>query len=354
MMRCRQFLRAFGSIVVISLIGTGCSKSKPQLVVYCSQDEPYATPLLTEFGAANEVEVSTKFDTESGKSVGLVKELIQERQRPRCDVFWNNEIVSTIRLQRMGVLEPYCSPSAAPYPAYAKAQDGTWHAFGARARVIIVNTSVPRDQWPTSLFDLTRSRWKDKVVMCRPQHGTSATQAACLFAVLGSINAKRYYHGLKNNGIHWADGNQQVAEYVAAGKTPVGTPVEVGVTDTDDAIKEVKAGKPVAIIFPDSKSGPNSRLGTLFIPNTVMLIKGGPNREAGKKLIDHLLSAEVERKLAQGPSHQMPLNPQVSQALPQELEVGRTLKAMEVDFEKAADAWDDVQLFIRTEILTRP
>jgi len=322
------------------------------IVVYCSQDEPFATGILNEFGQRNGVEVNSKFDTEADKSVSLVKELIQERQRPRCVVFWNNEIVSTIRLQNMGLLEPYDSPSAAPYPAHAKAADHTWHAFGARTRVLIVNERLPKDQWPKSLLDLTHERYKGKVVMSRPQHGTAATQAACLFEVLGSEQAKQYYRGLIANKIHLAPGNKQVAEWVAAGKTPSGDEVLVGVTDTDDAIEEVKSGKPVAIIFHDRDGGANPRMGTLFIPNTVMLIKGSRSPQAGKKLIDYLLSAEVEEKLAQGPSHQIPLNPQVKSVLPPALETGRTAKPMQVDFVKAADLWDEVQEFIRKEVVT--
>ena len=37
--------------------------------------------------------------------------------------------------------------------------------------------------------------------MARPQFGTSATQAACLFEALGPDKAKEYYRGLKSNGM---------------------------------------------------------------------------------------------------------------------------------------------------------
>src|SRR5207253_5761017 len=104
-------------------------------------------------------------------------ELIQEKDRPRCDVHWNNEILSTIRLQRQKLLEPYDSPSAAPFPASAKAKDHTWHAFAARARVLIVNTQLVKESdRPRSLLDLTDARWKGLAAIAKPQFGTSATQ----------------------------------------------------------------------------------------------------------------------------------------------------------------------------------
>jgi iron(III) transport system substrate-binding protein len=62
------------------------------------------------------------------------------------------------------------------------------------------------------------------------------------------------------------------------------------------------------MIFPDQKS---EQTGMLFLPNVVVLIKGGPNTENGKKLMDYLLSPETERKLAFADCAQIPLQPGV-------------------------------------------
>jgi iron(III) transport system substrate-binding protein len=179
--------------------------------------------------------------------------------------------------------------------------------------------------------------------MARPQFGTSATQAACLFAALGADEARRYYRGLKANSVQIAPGNKQVAEWVAKGKTPV------GITDTDDAIIEVKAGRPVAIVFPDQEE---RQPGTLFIPNTLGLIRDGPNPDGGRKLIDYLLSPEVEKRLAEGESHQFPLHEGVEVRLPEALEQGRKARRMAVEFDRAAELWEEVQTFLRNEFAT--
>jgi len=336
-------------LLMIVLIGltTGCSRSKPRVVLYCAQDRKFAEGLLADFGRDTGIEAAPKFDTEADKSVSLYFELVREKDRPRCGVFWNNEILSTIRLQKQGLLEPYYSPSARTLPEWARAGDHTWHAFAARARVLIVNTDlVPEKERPASLLELTQGRWKGRVVMAKPNHGTSATQAACLFAALGEDAARDYYRGLKANGVQIAPGNKQVAEWVAKGKAPGGQAVAVGITDTDDAIEEVKTGKPVVIVFPDQAG---RKLGTLFIPNTLALIKNGPNPDGGRKLIDFLLSPAVEKRLAEGESHQFPLHEGVEAKLPPALEPGRTARRMAVDFGRAAELWDEVQTFLRTE-----
>jgi iron(III) transport system substrate-binding protein len=215
---------------------------------------------------------------------------------------------------------------------------------------LIVNKHlVPQKDWPRSIFDLTDARWKNRVVIARPQFGTSATMAACLFQVLGEEKAEAFYRGLKDNGVQLAPGNKQVAEWVAKGETPDGQPVEVGITDTDDALDEIEDAKPVAMLFPDRDRPKHDKMGTLFIPNTVAIMRGCPNPDRARKLVDYLLSTEVEAQLAESKSHQLPLNPQVKASLPPQMETPKTVKAMDVDFEKAVDLLPIVQRFVQNE-----
>lgn len=332
--------------LVATLMLTGCSWHSARVVIYCAQDKEFAEGVFAQAIRATGTAVAPHYDTEATKSVSLYQQLIQEKDRPRCDVFWNNEILSTIRLQRQGILEPYQSPSAAPYPDFAKAPDHTWTAFAERARVLIVNTDklAEKDQ-PKSLFDLTDPKYKGMVAIAKPNFGSTATHAACLFEVLGKDAAKKWFLGVRDNGANFVDGNKAVAVGVGEGR------YAVGLTDTDDAIDEVKAGKPVRITFPDRDRPAGDRMGTLFIPNTIMLIKGAPNPEGGRRLIDFLLSPEVEKQLAESESHQIPLNPNVKADLPAAIETRKTVKPMQVDWNKAADLWDEVQAFLRNEVI---
>jgi iron(III) transport system substrate-binding protein len=185
--------------------------------------------------------------------------------------------------------------------------------------------------------------------MAKPQFGTSSTQAACLFAVLGPEKAKEFYRGLKTNRIHIAPGNKDVASWVAQGHTPRGDPAVVGLTDTDDALGEIKSGRPVAMIFPDRDRPRGDPLGTLFIPNSLGILKGCPNPEGARKLVDYLLSPEVEGRLAESAGHQIPLNPEVQARLPAGMETPATVKVMEVDWARAADLWSQAQEFLKAE-----
>jgi iron(III) transport system substrate-binding protein len=331
-------------VLVFGLLG-GCTKPSERVVVYCAQDKEFAEGVFADFLIESKLAVAPKFDTEANKSVGIAVELEAEASRPRADVHWNNEILATIRLARKGLYEPYESPAAAPFPDWTKAKDKSWQAFASRARVLIVNTNlVPETERPKSLFDLTNPKWKGKVAMAKPLFGTTATQAACLFEVLGPDVAKQYFRDLKANDVQIVAGNKQSAVQVAEGR------FAIGMTDTDDALIELNAGKPVAIVFPDRGGHKDyPRMGVLYIPNTLAVVKGAPNPDGAKRMIDYLLRAETEAKLAEGGGFQIPLNPKVTAKLPASLLVPGQVKTMAVDFEKAADYWDDAQAFLRDE-----
>jgi iron(III) transport system substrate-binding protein len=112
---------------------------------------------------------------------------------------------------------------------------------------------------------------------------------------------------------------------------------------------EVQKGRPVAIIFPDSDAPGDSRLGTLFLPNTLCILKRSPSPEGARKLVDFLLSAEIEKALAEGDSHQLPVNPDVPAELPLALRAARDAKPMRVDWNRAADHWQQSQDFLAAE-----
>jgi iron(III) transport system substrate-binding protein len=309
------------------------------VTVYTALDREFSEPILKAYETRAGVRVLSKFDVESTKTVGLTNLIAVEAVRPRCDLFWNNEILNTIRLGEKGLLAPFRPRNAAELPDTFKAGDGTWYGFSARARILIVNTRlVAAADRPKGIADLLDPKWKGRVAIAKPLFGTTATHAACLFAAWGDAKAKRFFTDLKANGVQVLSGNKQVAQAVGTGQAAF------GLTDTDDAMGEIDAGSPVVIVYPDRGAG---ELGTLFIPNTLAIIKGAPHPKAAEALADALLSPEVEATLAVGPSAQIPLlkNTQARARV----ETPRTVHAMEARFAEAARLWDRVAAFLADE-----
>jgi iron(III) transport system substrate-binding protein len=321
---------------------SGCQRlSDPEVVVYTALDREFSEPVLSDFTSKTGIRVLPKFDEESTKTVGLTTAIMQESNRPRCDVFWNNEILNTLRLEQQGLLATYQPPAAEAYPAMYRSPKGTWHGFAARARVLIVNTNLVREsERPASIYDLADARWKGKAGIARPIAGTTATHAAVLFAALGDEKGKEFFRRLRENDIQILGGNKQVAQACASGQ------IAFGITDTDDAIIELDRAAPVTIVYPDQG---DEGIGTLFIPNTLAIIKNGPHPEQARRLVNYLLSPGVEERLARGESAQIPLS-SAAKVSPR-VETPTTVKAMQVDFQAAAAAWERAATLIQSEFL---
>ena len=311
-----------------------------EVVVYTSLDQVFSEPVLQAYEKKTGIEVKAVYDVEASKTTGLVNRLIAEKSNPRADVFWNSEVGRTLVLKGKGVLTPYTSPSAKDIPSQFKDKDGYWTGFAARARVLIYNqVLVSKEELPNSIFDLTQPAWKGKVVMAYPLFGTTATHVAAWYAVLGAERTEQYLRDLKANDVLIVNGNATSRDVVVQGE------VSLGFTDTDDVNVAIQSGKQVNMLFPDKEG-----LGTLMIPNTVSLIKGAPNPEQGKKLIDYLLSKEVEKMLAYSDSMQIPVRDGVDR--PAHVPPYESIHAMEVDYQAIADHMDQSAKFSR-ELFSR-
>jgi iron(III) transport system substrate-binding protein len=306
-----------------------------EVVIYTSLDQVFSEPILRAFEERTGIDVKAVYDVEASKTTGLVNRLIAERPHPRADVFWNSEVSRTLVLEDKGVLAPYRSPSAADIPEQFKDPEGYWTGFAARSRVLIYNTDLlDPDQAPRSIFELTEPRWRGRVALAYPLFGTTATHVAALYATLGQERTEAYLRDLKANDVLIVDGNATSRDVVVQGEVPV------GFTDTDDVNVAIRAGRPVDMVFPDADG-----IGTLLIPNTVALVAGGPNPRAGKRLIDFLLSREVERELAFSESMQIPVRDGVER--PGHVPPFEAIRAMQVDYRAIADNLEPSARFCR-------
>jgi iron(III) transport system substrate-binding protein len=324
-------------LCVVATFLLSCAEHQNEVVIYCSLDRMYSEPILKQFEQETGIMVKAVFDTELTKTVGLVNRIIAEAARPQCDVFWNNEHSRTLALVNRQLIEPYKSKNAEDLPAQFRDPAGYWVGFAARGRVIVYNKDKFKDNdLPSSIFDLTDPEWNGKAAMALPFFGTTVTHAVALYVAMGHDNALDYFNKVKENNIAILDGNATVRDQVASGQ------FWWGMTDTDDANSAMEQGKNIGIIYPDQHEG---GLGTMVIPNTVAIIKGGPNQEHAKILVDYILRKETERLLANSPSAQIPVRPMAE--LPAKVMDMNLYKTMAVDYYEVADQIDTAVKYLQ-------
>lgn len=265
------------------------------LVVYCAHDSVFAESVIKAFEKKTGIAVQVRYDEEANKSLGLTNLLITEKNQPRCDVFWNNQTLGTIRLKREGILATCPSELFARIPVRFRDPDNQWAGFAARLRVFIINTDrmVPTE---AAIESALQADSLQNAAIAMPLFGTTFSHYAVLCDELGLDGLKAWHHSLHDRGIREARGNGAVKDLVAEGSC------DFGFTDTDDAFAAIDAGKPVTMLPLRLASGK-----TICLPNSVAMIRDCPHPEAAVKFIEYLLSEEVELSLANSASRQIPL-----------------------------------------------
>ena len=323
--RCLSHLLIIAAACLAILLPAGCGRGPSganQVVLYCSVDQTVARPVIAEFQRKTGITVIVQTDTEATKTTGLSERLEAEKDNPQADVWWGNEVFHTIRLADAGVLASYDSPSAGAIPPRYKDQASRWAGTALRVRVIARATGSEDATRAAgeidSILDLLQPALKGRICMARPIAGTTRGHIAALYTLWGPARMEQYLNGLKANDIKLLGGNSIVAEMVGRG------PMWAGLTDNDDVDAAKREGGQIEMVLPDQQPG---GIGTLTMPCTVALVAGARHPEAARKLIDYLLSAEVESKLLQAGFARYSVFAD---------EGAQDVRAMDVDYAKAA------------------
>ncbi len=334
-------MRTFYSLLLVAIPAMlpsvcGCSgtdnPAENVVVVYSSLDEEFAKPLAEQFETETGIEVKLISDTEKAKSSGLLNRLLEERERPACDVFLSEDPVRAAVLKKHGLSAPYQSAAARGLLPEFSDPDHHWTGMSARVRVLLVNKKHPlfqKEPLPTSVYDLADPRYKGKACIGNPLFGTTTMHCLAIFSRLGEEKAKELFEKMLKNEVHLVESDGDVEDRVEKGE------FAFGLTDNDDGMAAVREsrGKKMAMVFPDEKG-----LGMLA-PDAPVLIKNAPHAENGKKFIDFMLRPETEVALSKVPS-QIPLRPELSMSTEYPYPPFERLRGMSVDYNELAELHD--------------
>jgi iron(III) transport system substrate-binding protein len=256
------------SSVSLLLISSRHSRPSPVVVVYTSQDEVYAEPIFKRFEKETGIRVQPVFDSEAVKTVGLVNRLLAEQNNPQCDVFWNNEEFRTRFLAARGVFR----------------ETNAWVPLGYRTRRMVINTNYITPAGAPRVFsDITNKIWSRKVALALPLFGTTATHFHALRQVWGDAAWQAWCRALIANNPFVVDGNSVVVQQVARGEAWIGW------ADSDDIADAQHEGLPVLPL-------PNNAE-TLYLPNTVGVVRNCPHPGAAQRFFDFLRDPAVSQSL---------------------------------------------------------
>ena len=307
-----------------------------KLVIYCTHDVVFSDRVIKRFHYETGIDVEPRYDTEATKSLGLTELIIKEAKKPRCDVFWNNEMLGTQDLQQRGLLEPYKGAGYARIPDKYKDPEGHWAGFAARLRMVVVNTRL-MEATPEAIEEVLAGDL-NKVAMAKPMFGTTLTHYTALWSLLGEEGLKAWHTDSRKRGLVEAPGNGPVVNLVGRGIC------KMGFTDTDDYFVGLANNLPLKAL--PARVGEKNQ--TICIPNTVAIIKGTKMRKEAEQFVDYVLSEPTELFLADSPAQQIPLGPRGGEVLSPELLDLIKWSEESIDLQELIDARNDVLAWLRT------
>ena len=286
-MKRRQFLLGASSLALGGCALDGCSaRATERVVVYCSVDDVYARPIMSDISQRTGLKVDALYDTEAAKTAGLANRIRAEKLRPRGDVFWSSALLQTLLLESENLLQPYVSPSAKQLPPALKSARGMWTAVGVRRHVIVAHEKLKTP--PRRLEELVRLDLKDKIGISNPQFGTSGDFVAALGVRWGREKTLAYFRDLKRNGVQVLAGNSVVAQRVAQGD------LLAGITDSDDFFATHAQFPALRLV----DSALPAFINAMPIPGSAAILRDAPNVAQARKFLDALLELRTERQLA--------------------------------------------------------
>ncbi len=278
---------------------------KHTIVLYCAHDAGIAEELLAEFTAESGYPVRILFATDARHSSVLVERIRREAKNPQADVFWEDGFDGMLELREQNLLEPHRGPGWSRIPPSFRDPGGYWAGFSARLRVWAVNTNaLPAD--PSAIRDRLASADLSRVGLPNPAFGSTLTEFSARRDRLGADGMRDYYDSLRQRGLRIVRDNAEAVELTAGGV------LDLGFAESGDVFRAIGRGAPLAMLPMEWADG-----ATLCLPKTVAILKGAHNRAGAEALVDFLLRAETESRLAQGPTHPIPLGAADESRLPE-------------------------------------
>jgi len=214
----------------------------------------------------------------------------------KVDVFDGTTTAAFVMKENLA--EAYKADSAVDIPAEYKDPNGYWTAQVLYFQTLGYNADLlPASEVPKSYRDLLDPKWKGKMAWtAEPQLTGGMGFIVNVLTAMGEREGMEFLTALaKQDLVRLRNGINGVTQALAAKQYPLGITVD----NHHTVIANAKGGNVKWFYFEP----------VLGLSNNIGLIKGGPHPNAGKLLIDYILSPEGQTVLKQG--HHIPSSSKV-------------------------------------------
>ncbi|CUA92310.1 ABC transporter substrate-binding protein [Pannonibacter indicus] len=305
---------------------TGTAQAAGDLNLICSADVVICEQMKGDFEKDHDIKVNM-VRLSSGETYAKIR---AEARNPKTDIWWAGTGDPHLQAASDGLTEEYKSPMLDQLHTWAQSQaeSSGYRTVGIYAGALGwgYNTEIFAKKGlaePTCWSSLLAPELKGEIQMANPNSsGTAYTALATLVQIMGEDRAFDYLKSL----------NANVSQYTKSGSAPVKAAARgetgLGIVFMHDAVSMVSEGFPVKVVAPCE--------GTGYEIGSMSIIKGAKNMENAKIWYDWALKPEVQSRMKDAKSFQLPSNK--SAEIPEEAPRFEQIKLINYDFGKFGSA----------------
>lgn len=188
------------------------------LVVYSGRSKSLVDPLIERFREETGINVTVRY----GNTPQLALAIRQEGRRSPADIFWAQDASGIEMLADSGLLRALPAAVTAPVLSGLADRNGFWVPTSGRARVLAYSTTrVPMTSLPTSVFELTDSRWRGRVGWA-PANASFQAFVTAMRSQHGETATRDWLLAMKQNQTKVYPKNSPILQAIAAGEIDLG------------------------------------------------------------------------------------------------------------------------------------
>ncbi|MFN3832592.1 MAG: ABC transporter substrate-binding protein [Allorhizobium sp.] len=306
-------------------LSAGSAMAAGELNLICAADVVICEQMQGDFQKAHDIKVNM-VRMSSGEAYAKIR---AEARNPKTDLWWAGTGDPHLQAASEGLTEEYKSPMLDQLQDWAKSQaeSSGYKTVGVYAGALGwgYNTDIFKQKGykePVCWADLLAPELKGEIQIANPNSsGTAYTALASLVQIMGEDKAFEYLKAL----------NANISQYTKSGSAPVKAAARgetgLGIVFMHDAVAQTAEGFPVKSIAPCE--------GTGYEIGSMSIVKGARNMENAKTWYDWSLKPEVQSRMKDAKSFQLPSNKTAE--IPKEAPRFEDIKLIDYDFKTYGD-----------------
>ncbi len=275
----RLMTSCMGALALAAAVAGGPAAAADHVVLYSANDDTVNKLVADGFKKETGMMVNV---VSTGSGV-LFRRIVSEQANPQADVVWG--VSSALLKQNVKFFHPYAVKGSEAVPAEYRDPSNLW--IGTNLQVVTINQNtkaIDPASGPKTWQDLLDPKWKGKIAFTDPVNsGFSYGAATALLTYWGDNGAawSKFSSLVANSKI--LNRSTLVFDGNGSGEYPLGISLEYA------GYLWAHNGAPVKVTYPTE--------GTLALAEGAALLKGAPEADAGRALIDYLASRPAQEML---------------------------------------------------------